>query len=179
VTSWDADENRWSAWLVQAQQGDEAAYGSLLRELGAAIRAYLISRFGHLDILDDCVQECLLAVHQARHTYDGARPIRPWLFAIVRHRTIDLLRQKKSSERLVPETPVLTVDGPDMADTLTRGKLLGHLSHNLRDALVLTKFLGYSTRECADHLGVSESVVKIRVHRGIRKLKAMWDAEVM
>ena len=64
---------------MQAQQGDEAAYGSLLAELAGVIRGYLIGRFGPLESLDDCVQESLLALHEARHSYDGNRPFKPWV----------------------------------------------------------------------------------------------------
>ena len=178
MADWEADEKRWSDWLAKAQHGDEEAYEALLTELAVVLRAYLIGRFGYLDILDDCVQECLVAIHQARHTYDAARPLRPWLFAIVRHRTIDLLRQTHRQERR-PEISEGELDAIDFGEALDRGKLLGTLSKNLRDALVLTKLLGLSVRESAHRLGVSENVVKIRVHRGVRKLQAMWESETL
>ena len=66
--------------MAQAQRGDEEAYVRLLTELADMIKAYLLSRFGPLEILDDCVQEALIAIHKARHTYDPGRPIRPWVF---------------------------------------------------------------------------------------------------
>ena len=37
-----------------------------------------------------------MAIHLARHTYDPSRPFRPWMFAIVRHKTIDILRKQRS-----------------------------------------------------------------------------------
>lgn len=180
---WQDAEERWSNWLAQAQAGDAQAYATLLHELKDALRGYLISHFGYSHMLDDCVQESLLAIHEARHTYDPRRPIRPWLFAIVRHRTIDLLRRNR------PESNDVLADGavesnPDQviaefASTHDSEKLLARLSSNLRDALLLTKFMGLSTRECADRLGVSESVVKVRVFRGIRQLRTMWEAEML
>jgi RNA polymerase sigma-70 factor (ECF subfamily) len=171
---WRQSEERWSAWLARAQDGDSQAYASLLRELKGAIRAYLISRFGYSDTLDDCVQECLLAIHEARHTYDVRRPVRPWLFAIVRHRTIDFLRKHKPRAM---ETTDLVAHEPDWAVSRDGEQLLARLSATLREPLLLTKFFGLTTRECAARLGVSESVVKVRVFRGIRKLRAMWEAE--
>lgn len=177
------EDARWSGWLAAAQQGDRQAYERLLGELAGAIRGHLVRRFGlsrftDLALLDDCVQESLLAVHQARHSYDPGRPFRPWLMAIVRHRTIDLLRRRappaESLDEHVPET-----DGPerDLAAHIDSGRLLSVLSSKLREPLILTRFLGLSTRECANRLGISESVVKVRVHRGIRQLRARWTAE--
>ena len=182
-----ADEHRWSQWMRQAQQGDKAAYEALLRELAPVIRSYLIARFGTFDIVDDCVQEALLAIHTGRHSYDPARPFRAWLFAIVRHRTIDMLRRSRPGHRHTPaseeqtgQAPAMTMEAassPDPGIEIDGARLLGQLSSNLAQALVMTKFLGMSTAECAHQLAVSESVVKVRVHRGLRKLRALWHAE--
>jgi RNA polymerase sigma-70 factor (ECF subfamily) len=172
------DEARWSDGLARAQAGDGEAYGQLLAELAGVIRAYLISRFGKLDGLDDCVQECLLALHQARHTYEPGRPFRPWLFAIVRNRTIDQLRRAPRETSLPPDhasAEAAPDESPEPGDAIDTGKLLGRLSHNLRETLILTKIMGYSTRECARRQGVSESVVKVRVHRGLAKLRALRE----
>ena len=78
------------------------------------IKAYLLSRFGPLEILDDCVQESLIAIHNARHTYDPNRPIRPWLYTIVRHKTIDMLRRQNSERRLQDKGQVAASE-PDFA----------------------------------------------------------------
>ena len=91
-SSWGADEQRWAAWMALAHGGDHDAYRQLLGELANAIETYIRVRFGAIDSLEDCVQECLLVIHKARHTYDPVRPFRPWLFTLVRHRTIPRLR---------------------------------------------------------------------------------------
>lgn len=184
------DDGRWSRWMARAQQGDRQAYDRLLRDLAGVIRAHLIRRFGltgftDLALLDDCVQESLLAIHQARHSYDPDRPFRPWLLAIVRHRTIDLLRRRAPPAEPLdalaadsgPSGPRQAEPEPGVTARLDSERLLSFLSGNLREALILTKFLGLSTRECARRLGVSESVVKVRVHRGLRQMRARWSTE--
>ncbi|MEM8766365.1 MAG: sigma-70 family RNA polymerase sigma factor [Pseudomonadota bacterium] len=162
---------------MQAQRGDEAAYRALLDELARAIRGYLLGRFGPLDSLDDCVQESLLALHEARHSYDGRRPFKPWLFAIVRNRTIDQLRRSTRHETGREALEDVQPLSEDVAAPIDTGRLLGSLSKTLRDTLILTKIMGYSTRECADRQGISESVVKVRVHRGLNKLRSLCEGE--
>ena len=90
---WEKDEQRWPELMAASHSGDKASYAQLLNELTGALTAYLQAQFGQFDLVEDCVQECLIAVHKARHTYDPERPFRPWLFTIARHRTIDVLRQ--------------------------------------------------------------------------------------
>ena len=97
----ESDEHRWSALMVNAQAGNESDYRQLLKELAIVIQKFLRSRFGYHHFIEDCVQEALIAVHQARHTYDPQRPFRPWLFAIVRHKAIDNLRKQRTREKVI------------------------------------------------------------------------------
>jgi hypothetical protein len=73
--------------MLRAQQGEEEAYAELLVLLTAATRSYIRSRVGPLvPWIDDAVQETLVAVHHARHTFDGRRPFAPWFYAIAHQR---------------------------------------------------------------------------------------------
>lgn len=170
------DEARWSALMGRAQSGDAAAYRQLLGELATLVERYLRARLGGHDFLEDCVQEVLLAVHEARHTYDGRRPFRPWLFAIVRHKAADALRRAQVRGRhLAAHEPGVEpqVDGPDAS--LDTGRLLAALPDGLRQALTLTKISGLSTAEAAQTLKISESALKVRVHRAVARLRRMME----
>ena len=171
----DTQDQQWSAWMIAAQAGDQTAYESLLSELAPAIRSYLLASFGAYHHIDDCVQECLLAIHQGRHSYNAAFPFKPWFYAVVRNKTIDVLRRTPLEADEAP--PELTAKLEDLVMAIDGNRLLSRLSANLREAVLLTKFVGLSTKECALHLNISESLVKVRVFRGIRKLRAVWDAE--
>ena len=173
-----SDEARWSDLMASAQSGDEFAYRQLLAELSRAVHRYLSHRLGACHFVDDCVQEVLIAVHQARHSYDPARPFRPWLFAIVRYKAIDAMRRggRERDNLSLDETLAANpVAGPD--SELGSGQMLARLPEGLRAAVVLTKIAGLSVAETAQRLSISESAVKVRVHRGIGKLKKLMEAE--
>ena len=144
------------------------------------IKRYLLSRFGYHDQLDDCVQECLLGLHDARHTYDPRRPFKPWLFAIVRHKAVDHLRKqgrtKNSPLEAAPEEE-LTVSSADMENELTQGQLIAALAPDYREAITLTKILGLSSAEAAAQLRISEGTLKVRVHRAVQRLRRMLEAD--
>ena len=172
----EVDEQRWSALMARAHGGDRAAYELLMTELGEAIGAYLRSRFGAMDALEDCVQEALLAIHRARHTYDPARPFRPWLFTIVRHRTIDVLRRLPSGRRDVDPGNEPASSGEQHA-AIDSARLLERLAPAERQALSLTKLAGYSLAEAGRQCGVSEGAMKVRVHRALKSLKKLLESE--
>ena len=172
-----ADEQRWAAWMLAAQAGDQEAYARLLEEIAEAVRRYLQKQFAHAEFVDDCVQECLLAVHTARHSYQRGRPFRPWLFTIARHKAIDQLRRaRRSAEPLdslsaADSAALVAPDGTAAASEA--GELLAQLSAEGRQALVLTKLEGYSVAEAAAKSGCSETAMKVRVFRAVRAARRL------
>jgi RNA polymerase sigma-70 factor (ECF subfamily) len=179
----DPDEQRWADLMVSAQAGNESDYRQLLTDLTDVIYHFLRSRFGNHHFIEDCVQESLIAIHQARHTYDRHRRFRPWLFAIVRHKAIDTLRKQTTRQRITgqykadQEILSQTSQQSEVESELIRGRLLDSLPKEFQDALVLTKLIGFSVAETAEKLGISRSLVKVRVHRAIRKLSHLMETD--
>ncbi|NND57618.1 MAG: sigma-70 family RNA polymerase sigma factor [Xanthomonadales bacterium] len=182
-TKRQSDEQRWRKLMGSAQAGNELDYRQLLSELTDVIYNFLRSRFGNHHFTEDCVQETLIAIHQARHTYDQSRPFRPWLFAIVRHKAIDTLRKQSTRQKMTRqyrgEQEILSQTNAqsEAESEMISGRLLDSLSEEYRDVLVLTKIIGFSVAETAAKLGISQSLVKVRVHRAIRKLSRLMEAE--
>ncbi len=180
-----SDEVRWSALMQSAQNGNERDYQRLLTELSQVIDRYLRTRIGHHHFIEDCVQDTLVAIHRARHTYNPSRRFRPWLFAIVRHKAIDTLRRQRSQRDAVEryrQELESTITSPQEATIDTRwlpGRLLEALSPQYREAITLTKINGLSTAEAAATLRISEGALKVRIHRAIGRLKRMVEAEAL
>lgn len=179
----ESDESRWSALMVSAQAGNQENYRVLLKELGDVVHRFLCSRFGNHHFIEDCVQEALVAIHNARHTYDPQRPFRPWLFAIVRHKTIDILRKQRTRDKVadqytrdqevLSQSPATPYPGEGMPED----SLLQQLPEQHREILVLTKVIGYSIAETAGKLGISQSATKVRVHRAVHKLRQLLEED--
>lgn len=181
MTGSDNDEHRWSQMMALAQQGDEQCYAELLEELGDVIAAFLKSRFGSIDLIEDCVQESLISIHAARHTYDKKRLFRPWFFAIVRNRTIDLLRSQRSYKSALEKNITEHIDSEALynpiEDEINKSMVFSMLAPAYRDVLLLTKVAGFSTSEAAKELKISESSVRVRIHRGIKETRKILDIE--
>ena len=177
---WKKDELRWSALMKQSQAGDASAYNQLLSELGSVIEAYLRANFGQLTVLEDCVQESLMAIHRARHTFDSKRAFRPWFFTIIHHKTIDVLRRGETINRQISSLAELDqndIDQVDLDRMIDGERLMGNLSQEQREAITLTKYHGMTTNEAAQLLGIKESAVKARLRRGLKILQKKWQQE--
>lgn len=164
--------------MASAQRGNEGDYRCLLEELAPVLERYFRTRIGGEEFVEDCVQEVLIAVHEGRHTYDPCRGFRAWLFAIARHKAVDRIRcNARRREEPVARMPDMVDETGDLESGVASGQLLGALSVQHREAIILTKFVGLSSSEAAHRLAISETALKVRVHRGISRLKHLLDTE--
>jgi len=174
----DARESHLHALMVRAQAGDEASYRTLLVDAAGRLRAFFRARLSRASgDVEDLVQETLLAVHNQRHTYDAARPLTAWLYAIAQYKLVDLLRRRARHERntepLEDDADALAESDADALDArrdLTA--LLAALPDKQRLPIEHVKIAGRSVAETARLTGLSESAVKIGVHRGLKALAA-------
>lgn len=172
----DAREREYATLFVQAVQGDADAYEQCLVGLTIELRAYVRARAGDVPWVDDVVQETLLLIHDARHTYDTRRSFAAWFYAIARNRLIDEFRRdarrraRESTMELLPE-PVSVVPDHSERDALERA--LAQLPRRQRHIIKAMKFEGESVRQIAGRTGMTESAVKVMAHRGYKLLRRL------
>ncbi len=178
-----AREDRLRELLLAGLSGQGAAYRTFLSELSAHLRAFLRKRLARLpDEVEDLVQECLLAVHNQRHTYDAAFPVSAWVQAIAKYKLVDLWRRRAAQELLTEpldeETDILSSADADAAEARRDlNKLLDGLPDRHRLPIVYVKLDGLSVKEAAQMSGMSESAIKVGVHRGLKALAARIRGE--
>ena len=165
-------------WLA-ALGGDAAAYESSLRELAAMLRGYYRRRLASLpDEVEDLVQETLIAVHNQRHTYDPGQPLSAWVHAIAKYKYVDLLRRRAGrdalNDPLDDDVDAFAVSDHEAADAKRDlRKLLATLPDRHRRPIECVKIEGLSVAEAALRTGMSESAVKVGIHRGLKALAAL------
>lgn len=175
----DEQEQRWSTWMQAAQTGDRKAYHQLLGELENALVPFLRRQLGGSDLVEDCVQEALLAIHRARHTYDPKRPFKPWAYTLARYKSVDAIRRHTTRRRhespseIDPDAWAGTAEGPD--PRIDAARALGSLAADHREAVILTKLQGYTVEEAAERAGISHAAMRSRLHRGLRTLKVQLE----
>jgi RNA polymerase sigma factor (sigma-70 family) len=174
----DALEERLRRQLLRALAGDAAAYEQFLTALSAHLRAFFRKRMSQLpDDVEDLVQESLLAVHGSRHTYKPEQPLTAWVHTIARYKLIDFLRARSRRDALNDplEDDLQIFAGSDIEAADARRdleKVLQYLPQRQRRAIVMMKLDGASVAETALATGMSESSVKVGVHRGLKALSA-------
>ena len=168
----DTSAGHWDRLMAAALAGDAHAYRSLLVELVPWLRRYYQRRVPPM-MVEDAIQDVLLAIHEKRHTYDPSRPFGPWLAAIARHKWIDRIRSMRwqSTEPLDENFGT-----PDHEDSVVAETTLKRLLSELRPAqaqvIHLVKIEGYSLHDASRATGQSVALVKVNIHRGLKRLAA-------
>jgi len=177
-------DKRWKKLMTRAQYGDEESYGLLLGEIYPVVRRYLVSKLGAFGYNEDVTQECLISIHRARHTYDPVRPFAPWMFAVVKYKSIDILRKhQRIWKKEVADGDFDGKTTPEGANTIAREdievvhKALSSLPDEMRRAVVLTKIEGMSTRDAAEVEDVTEAALRTRVSRAYKVLRKQLEAD--
>jgi RNA polymerase sigma-70 factor (ECF subfamily) len=163
------------ALMLRARGGDGAAYAALLKTLQGHLRAYYARRLGRSAEAEDLLQETLIAMHSRRETYDPSRPFTAWVHAIARYKLIDYFRRhKRRAEDPLDDADALfgAEDASAAEAHLDVERVLHMLPEKTRRLIRDVKIEGLSTAEAAARHNISESAVKVGVHRGLKALGA-------
>jgi RNA polymerase sigma-70 factor (ECF subfamily) len=157
--------------------GDQRTYATLLTETTRLLRPFLSRRLCFSNEVDDLLQEILLSIHKARHTYDGKRPYKPWAYAIAKFRLLDHLRAHYSDQLRH------ALDFDELEENLHEPVTESEMSYESisgevqklpeKQALILQLMHqeGYTAKEVAQKIGMTESAVKVAAHRAYKILR--------
>lgn len=157
---------------LSEDQGLRVAWHAHASELhGYATRA-----LGDPGAADEVVQETFLRAWRAADRYDPARPLRPWLFTILRRLVVDEARARK--HRAVPVSRPGAEpweDGNLPLDRAMDGWLVDEALRRIRPEhatiLLETYLKGRSYAEVANELGIPQGTARSRAFYGLQALR--------
>ncbi len=172
-------EARLRALMLEALDGDSGAYRRLLDELRRNLRGYFARRLnGTLAAnADDLVQETLMAIHTRRLTYDRAQPLTAWVYAIARYKLIDHFRRNRVRATVPLEDDAAIFAHDETGDITARmdvDAVLSTIPARPADLIRQVRLEGASIADAAARTGMSESAVKVSIHRGLKTLAARF-----
>ena len=178
------------ALLSLAQEGERDARETLAERIRRPAYLLALQLTGRPDVARDVTQDCLLKFFQHIDRVDLNRPLRPWLYQIVRNQVRDLrrrnrLRRYESLESLredgYPEAPdrrpdpLMDAQQRDLQRRVWRG--LGELSESHKEILVLRDYQDLSYKEIAAVLKIPQGTVMSRLHAARRSFRRVLGGD--
>jgi RNA polymerase sigma-70 factor (ECF subfamily) len=163
--------------MKQALHGDQRAYADLLRATSHFLRPFLAKRLSFTNEVEDLLQEILISIHKARHTYDGNRSYKPWVYAIAKFRLQDYLRAHYSDQlhHAIELSDVEESLSEHVTETAINYESISgevqKLPEKQATILQLMHQEGYTAKEVAEKMGMNESAVKVAAHRAYKVLR--------
>jgi RNA polymerase sigma-70 factor (ECF subfamily) len=177
--------------LVKAcQRGEPDALDTLIRATYADVYALCRRMLADPDEAADATQEVFVRVMRSVLGFRGDSAFGTWLHRVTVNVCLTALRRRsraRASGMVAGGTPFALPgdetelpgadDAPDdravTADLVARSeRALAALPEDARAVVVLRDIEGLSTKEVAELLGVTENVVKVRLHRAHARLRA-------
>lgn len=175
------DQDRiWDDLMHRANQGDGAAFLQFLTQVTPRLRGLIRARGRGLppDLHEDILQEVLLAIHLKRGTWDGAGPVRFWLYAVARHKVVDAFRRRGRRVHLPLDdvAEMLAADpGPAPLAARDADRMLGMIDARSAALVRAVRLEGQSTEDAAARIGVTPGTARVVLHRAMKRLAELAE----
>ncbi len=161
--------------FISALEGSKTDYSAFLQAATRPLRMVIRGKVPQADE-EDTLQEILISVHKARHSFDVSRPLAPWLFALADFRIKDHQRKFYAGRRdkmsdIEDYKEILSnVTEFDSSNELLE-EALSSVNDRDKKLLTLIHTEGRSVKDTATLMNMSVSAVKTSVSRAVRKIK--------
>jgi len=162
------DRNDWTLF----QRGNPAGMERIYNRHRNAMYTYCLYMTGHRQTAEDLLQETFARLMGQKDCGGEIRSLKNWLFICARNLTLNHLKRECRAESLdwdpVSEIPEV---GPEVRLFIER--ILGGLSAEDRELILLREQQRFSIEELADLLGVSSEAVRVRLYRARRRMQKL------
>ena len=166
-----------SKLIAGVLSGDEQSFRSLLTHYQSAVFACTMAITRHSDDASDAAQEAFIRFYKNIDQFDSSRPLKPYIMRIAANCSRNLIAKKLRQERLLEEDLTLSASAASPQLALIKGernqairKLVDQLPGTLREVTSLFYLADCSCKEVAEILEMTESAVKVALHRSRKRL---------
>ncbi len=164
--------------------GDADAFGRLYDMYVDRVYRHVYYRVGNIADAEDLTQQVFLKARQAIGRYKKmSSPFLAWLMRISHNLVIDFYRSKKDKSYLDSEIAANDSDSyPERVveaafDQQQLRKAILQLPGEQQQVILMSFIEGFPYAEIASSLGKSEGAIRVILHRALKKMRLLFEAE--
>ncbi len=132
---------------------------------------------GDAALAQDVAQETFLRLYLFHRRHPDRIVTPPWVFTVARRVSTDLMR-RRGPVRSVPDIERAAPGSLEMPlAAMTVHDVLGRLPWDDRVCLYLFYYVGLTSQEIGEHLGIPAATVRARLHRARQRFKGQWEED--
>ena len=168
--------------IAQVRTGDADAFGVIVENYQAPIQRYLYRLTGDLEVAKDLAQDTFVQAYSAILKTDSQLSLRAWLYRIATNNALHARRHARllSFIPLDPQQqgdPAVGIQTGVAAENIAVADALRQVPPGRRVCMVLHLVEGFTYREIAETLGISEDAVRKRVAKGKIEFRECYDSK--
>jgi RNA polymerase sigma-70 factor (ECF subfamily) len=176
----DAAQARLAGLLSRTALGDRRAFAELYEATRSKLFAVSLRIVRERQLAEEALQDGFVNVwnHAGDYAQAKSAPL-TWMTAIVRNRSLDIVRRTREqpdvdevlTAALVDESASPARESEERADAHSLRRCLEELDAEQRQSIALAFFHGLSHSELAGHMRKPLGTVKTHIRRGLAKLR--------
>lgn len=164
--------------IYRAKAGDPVAFHQLVDQHAQHLFGLAYAMVGQVSDAEDVVQETFLAAFQGIKRFEGRSAFRTWLAGILSRQAALVHRKRRRARTVSWETAGegaqsrVSLHADEVDAKLDVSRMLGWLSAEHREVLVMREYEGMSYEEIAEALKVPRGTVESRLHRARQEIRS-------
>jgi len=172
-----------NALMLKVKSGDLDKLGLLYERHKKRLFGFFYNMNANASLSEDLVQNVFVRMLKYRHTFIGEGSFVAWMFRTARNVNHDHFRKHKNEKKqsTLAEKDYMLPDSDDLNETMNQEDEIAQLNmamqklpHEQREILVLSKYKEIRFSEIGDILGCTENAAKVRAHRALKDLRAIF-----
>lgn len=176
----DPNQERLAQLLARTALGDRAAFAQLYEATRAKLFAVSLRIVRERFLAEEVLQDSFVSIWKHASEYARAKSApATWMTAIVRNRSLDVVRRTREepdiddilAAALVDEAAAPEREAAARAERHSIRACLAELEPEQRQSIALAFFHGLTHSELASHIGRPLGTVKTHIRRGLMRLR--------
>ncbi|MFA5514200.1 MAG: RNA polymerase sigma factor [Sphaerochaetaceae bacterium] len=172
---------------MEVKSSDSKSFKQVYEEVFPVVMRVAYHVTYNLDVAEDICQEAFIRFYEKNIDFPSIDEAKYWLIRVTKNLAINVVKRKSREQAMVdkikkmPRVPIRNGE-QELINSETRTlvrEAVEKLPEKLKSVLILKEYADLNYKEIGSILRISESNVKVRVHRARKIMESMLDREEM